>query len=168
MPERNRRTLKLLLPLGVLALVAVAWRKGNRPAVVESVRTPMSEPVTDPTPPPLRTHSRPLSARRLALVAAYTTLFFAGAAFTAVAGDQSVGLPEEDAAWTQETAPAPEATPEATPDAPRPSRRSRRPPIRRPQPIPTSRRDVAPPPSREERPRLLPPRPMRQAATTTP
>ena len=116
MPERNRRTLKLLL-LGVLALVAVAWRKGNQPRVVESVRTPMSEPVTDPTPPPLRTRSRPHSARRLALVAAYTTLFFAGAAFTAVAGDQTVGLTQEDAAWTQETEPAPEAAPEATPEA---------------------------------------------------
>jgi hypothetical protein len=117
MPERNRRTLKLLLPLALLALAARAWFKRNPATVVESVRTPMSEPVTDPTPPPLRTRSRPHSLRRLALVSAYTTLFFAGAAFTAVAGDQSVGLPEEDAAWTQETAPAPEAAPEVTPEA---------------------------------------------------
>lgn len=121
MPERNRRTLKLLLlPLGLLLLAAVAWRKGDPAHGVESVRTPMSEPVTDPTPPPLRTRSprsRPHSFGRLALVAVYTTLFFAGAAFTAVAGDRSVGLPEEDAAWTQETGPAPEATPEAAPEA---------------------------------------------------
>ena len=117
MPERNRRTLKLLVPLALLALAAVAWFKRSPATVVEGVRTPMSEPVTDPTPPPLRTRSRPHSLRRLALVAAYTTLFFAGAAFTAVAGDQTVGLPEEDAAWTQEPAPAPEAEPEVTPEA---------------------------------------------------
>jgi hypothetical protein len=128
MPERNRRTPKMKWPLallGVLGLVswaAIARLRQSAAPGVEAVRTPMSEPVTDPAPAP----RRPRSTRRLALVAAYTTLFFAGAAFTAVAGDQSVGLPEEDAAWTQVTTtttaaaePAPEPAPEpAAPVAP--------------------------------------------------
>src|SRR5688500_18061884 len=124
MPERNRKTLKMLLTLGLLAVAAATWRRGRPAPTVETeptaVRAPMSEPATDPAPPPPR--PRPRSAARLALVGAYTTLFFAGAAFTAIAGDQSVGLPEEDAAWTEESVPPAEPTtgPEAAPasDAP--------------------------------------------------
>src|SRR5215208_4953082 len=113
MPKRNRQTLKTLLPFGLMALAAIVWRTLRTGAAagadtqLRTIRTPMSEPAGDPAPPPPRSSARRRPAgRRLALVSAYTTLFFAGAAFTAVAGDQSARLPEEDAAWTQETEPA--------------------------------------------------------------
>lgn len=105
MPERNRIILKLLLPVGlVVALVALArresdeWEYGHDSA-------DESQP---PASPPVRARRRP--AARFALAGAMTTLFFAGASFTAGAGDQLAKLVEEDGvaleAYQAETPPA--------------------------------------------------------------
>jgi len=56
----------------------------------------MLEPVTDPVPVPQPTPRRP--AARLALVSGFTLLFFAGASFTAGAGDRVAAMLEGDEA----------------------------------------------------------------------
>lgn len=111
MPERNRIILKLLLPLGlVVALFALGRRK---PDEWEYGQEAEDEPERVDVParglPPRR---RP--AARFALAGAMTTLFFAGASFTAGAGDQAVKLLEEDAAALEAyVAEAPAAEPVA-------------------------------------------------------
>jgi hypothetical protein len=93
MPRRNRFFLKALLPLGLLVMAVLAlvrragddWEYEQADAVTE-----------DTSQPPNVARRRP--AARLALVAAFTTLFFAGASFTAGAGDQTARLMDDDAA----------------------------------------------------------------------
>jgi hypothetical protein len=93
MPRRNRFFLKALLPLGLLVVAAFAlvrragddWEYEQADAVMED--TPQAPHVAGRRP-----------AARLALVAAFTTLFFAGASFTAGAGDQAARLMDDDAA----------------------------------------------------------------------
>ena len=97
MPERNRIILRLLLPLGLLvALFALARRK---PDAWEYGQEVGDDPGATGAPAP-RPRRRP--AARFALAGAMTTLFFAGASFTAGAGDQMARLLDEDAAALEE------------------------------------------------------------------
>jgi len=97
MPQRNRIFLKaVLLPLGLLAMAAAIFRR--KPDAWEYERIVEEEVAVETAvaAPVLPARRRP--AKRYALAAAFTTLFFAGAAFTAGAGDQMVRLTDEDAA----------------------------------------------------------------------
>ena len=94
MPGRKRHFSRLLVPFGVFAVaLANCWADG---ATAGSTRSPIRlwrstrRANTSPTPRRKR--------RRYAMAAAFTTLFFAGAAFTAGAGDQMVRLADDDAA----------------------------------------------------------------------
>ena len=74
-------------------------------------RGAMAEPASEPVPTP---RPRPRPATRAIAVAAFTTIFFAGASFTAVAGDQAATLLEgseatETTVSTDEAMPADEA-----------------------------------------------------------
>jgi hypothetical protein len=124
MPHRKRIFLKALLPLGLLAMAAAIFRR--RPDAWEYERIEEDVAVDAPVAAPLTTGRR--SPKRFALAAAFSTLFFAGAAFTAGAGDQMVRLTDEDAAALEAAqltgspaegvAPDPEsAAPEAAPEA---------------------------------------------------
>ena len=93
MPRRNRFIFKAFLPLGLLAVAVLALvrRRGD------DWEYEQAEPVTEEAPiAPQVTRRRP--AARFAYAAAFTTLFFAGASFTAGAGDQTARLMDEDAA----------------------------------------------------------------------
>ena len=125
MPQRKGMVLKALL-LGLVAVAAVVRR---RPDDWEYERVREEAVAPEPTAPARTPHRRP--ARRFALAAAFSTLFFAGAAFTAGAGDQMVRLLDEDAAALEaaeltgppaaevqpepESAPVEAAPPEAAP-----------------------------------------------------
>lgn len=95
MPQRNRISVRALLPLGLLAVAVLAvfrrkpdeWDYEVTAEEVADSETPIAPRVAGRRP-----------AKRFAVAAAFTTLFFAGAAFTAGAGDQAVRLMEEDAA----------------------------------------------------------------------
>ncbi len=92
MPRRNRTMWKALLPLGLLVVAVLALvRRGGDDWEYEQ-----AEPATDDAPKALHA-ARRRPAARFALVAAFTTLFFAGASFTAGAGDQMARLLENDA-----------------------------------------------------------------------
>ena len=110
MPQRKGMVLKALL-LGLVAVVAVVRR---RPDDWEYERVREEAVAPEPTAPAQTPHRPP--ARRFALAAAFSTLFFAGAAFTAGAGDQMVRLMDEDAAALEAAAltspPAAAAQPE--------------------------------------------------------
>ena len=93
MPRRNRFIFKAFLPLGLLAVAVLALvrRRGD------DWEYEQAELVTEEAPTaPQVTRRRP--AARFAYAAAFTTLFFAGASFTAGAGDQTARLMDEDAA----------------------------------------------------------------------
>ena len=93
MPRRNRFIFKAFLPLGLLAVAVLALvrRRGD------DWEYEQAEPVTEDAPiAPQVSRRRP--AARFAYAAAFTTLFFAGASFTAGAGDQTARLMDEDAA----------------------------------------------------------------------
>jgi hypothetical protein len=92
MPRRSRTFWKALLPLGLLvAAVFALVRRGGDDWEYEQ-----AEPATE-TPQPLHPAGR-RPAARVALVAAFTALFFAGASFTAGAGDQTARLLDDDVA----------------------------------------------------------------------
>ncbi len=99
MPERNRKLWKALL-LGVVAMALAVFRRRGDSWEYERV-----EPEADTVAVATASVAAPGRARRssrFALAAAFTTLFFAGAAFTAGAGDQAVRLLDEDAAALEE------------------------------------------------------------------
>ena len=125
MPQRKRIFLKaVLLPLGLLAMAAAIFRR--KPDAWEYEQIEEEVAVETPAAAPLLP-ARRRPAKRYALAAAFSALFFAGAAFTAGAGDQMVRLMDEDAAALEAasaltgspeagTAPDPESTaPEAAP-----------------------------------------------------
>ena len=124
MPRRNRHLVGLSLYLaGALTALAAFTLLRRRPPA-ENGRRPMLEPATDPVPTP-QPSPAPRPAARLALVSAFTLLFFAGASFSAGAGDRVASLLEGDdavaldqvgavAAGT-ESAPAPAPEPEPAP-----------------------------------------------------
>jgi hypothetical protein len=86
----------------------------------------MAEPATEPVPSP---RPRPRPGGRMTAVAFFTVIFFAGASFTAVAGDQAATLledydaaeaplaPEDELAGEEGLAPAGEAAAEEAPAA---------------------------------------------------
>jgi len=78
----------MIRTLAALALV-------RRRPLADDGRRPMLEPATDPVPAP-QPLPRPRPAARLALVSTFTLLFFAGASFTAGAGDRVAALLEGD------------------------------------------------------------------------
>jgi hypothetical protein len=95
MPQRNRSLFKMfLLPLGVLAMLFAIVRR--RPDDWEYEMVEEAAPQLDVPPAEPAASRRP--ARRVALAATFTVLFFAGASFTAGAGDQMAKLMEDDAA----------------------------------------------------------------------
>ena len=92
MPKRNRFFLKALLPLGLLVVAVFALvRRGGDDWEYEQNDPEIEEA------PPVSSDVRRRPAARFALVAAFTTLFFAGASFTAGAGDQMARLLDDDA-----------------------------------------------------------------------
>jgi len=116
MPGRKRHFLRLLVPFGVfaVALATLLGRRGDNweyelaDQAVAIDEAPKSAPSV-----PRRT------GRRYMVAAAFTTLFFAGAAFTAGAGDQMVRLADEDAAALEAASTEPAAAtpaPDATAD----------------------------------------------------
>jgi len=113
MPRRNRFFLKAFVPLGLLAVavLAVVRRSGD------AWEYEQDDPVTEEAAHvPQAKHRRP--AARVAYVAAFTMLFFAGASFTAGAGDRAARLLDEDAAslaQPSETATDPTTTDAAAP-----------------------------------------------------
>ena len=124
MPQRKRILLKVvLLPLSLLVMAATIFRRKPDAWEYEQIKEEMA--VETPAAEPLPTRRR--TTRHYALAAGFSMLFFAGAAFTAGAGDQMVRLMDEDAAALEAasaltgspdagTAPDPEsAAPEAAP-----------------------------------------------------
>ena len=116
MPRRNRFFLKALLPLGLLVVAALALvRRGGDDWEYEQ-----RDDVTEDAPEVTAVRRGRGKIARFALAAGFTTLFFAGASFTAGAGDQLARLADDDAAALlaagAETAPA-EAVPAAEPAA---------------------------------------------------
>jgi len=92
MPRRSRFFLKVLFPLGLLVVaVAALARRGGDDWEYEQ-----ADPVVEDAPGLLHARRRP--AARFALAASFTMLFFAGASFTAGAGDQTARLLDDDAA----------------------------------------------------------------------
>jgi hypothetical protein len=90
----------LLLPLGLLALVAAAIGRRRGDEWDWEVEDP--EPEQDVPPAALTRSRRPTG--RIAVAAMFTTLFFAGASFTAGAGDQMAKVLDDDAAALAEQA----------------------------------------------------------------
>ncbi len=131
MPRRIGISLKVfLLPLGLLALVAAAFGRRRDDEWDWEVEEPQPE---QELPPAAVARSRRPSSR-VGVAAMFTTLFFAGAAFTAGAGDQMAKVLDDDAVAVAEldeidaarepaaaepteapAAPAPAAEPEAAP-----------------------------------------------------
>ena len=127
MPTRNRFFLKAVLPLGLLVVAAFALvRRGGDDWEYEQC-----DDLTEDAPVvETAAHRNRGRGARFALAAGFTTLFFAGASFTAGAGDQLARLVDDDAAALlaagAEPAPAEaqpaeaqpaEAAPEAVPAA---------------------------------------------------
>ena len=95
MPGRKRHFFRLLVPFGVfaVALATLLGRRGdNWEYEVADQAAEVDEAPKSASPAPRR------KGRRYAVAAAFTALFFAGAAFTAGAGDQMVRLADDDAA----------------------------------------------------------------------
>jgi hypothetical protein len=137
MPTRNRNFLRMLLPFGLLAVAVLSLIR--RKSDDWEYETAAEDAEVRDIPLATQTGRRRGPKARFAMVAAFTMLFFAGAAFTAGAGDQLSKLLEHDdaaalqagladaaaaaataeAAAPVEAAPAaPEAAPEAAPAAP--------------------------------------------------
>jgi len=94
MPRRNRFFLKALLPLGLLVVAALALvRRGGDDWEYEQRDVP-----TEDAPEVKPAHRGRGPGARIALAAGFTMLFFAGASFTAGAGDKLVRLADDDAA----------------------------------------------------------------------
>ena len=103
MPKRNEFSKLFFLSIAALIMTCVAVLSRRPPAALEPelTRRPLLEPVEDPPPP--RPRPRPAGAR-FAAVASFTLLFFAGASFTAGAGDEFANMLAEDVAAAPETA----------------------------------------------------------------
>jgi hypothetical protein len=132
MPKRNRYFLRMLVPFSLLVVAVLAFirRNGDDWEYEKAEEDAAVRKVALGSP----TGRRRSPTARLALVAAFTSLFFAGAAFTAGAGDQLSRMLEpddaaaleaglSDAAAAAAAAPAATvevapATPEAVPAAP--------------------------------------------------
>jgi hypothetical protein len=113
--ERKRHLHRFFLRLEALALtdVSVLWRR-QASLTAAAPRPPMLEPAPQSAPPPT---PRPRPAARIAATVGFTVIFFAGAAFTAGAGDRVALLIEETGVAEQVEAAAP-AGPTLTDAAP--------------------------------------------------
>ena len=102
MPTRNRNFLRMLLPFGLLAVAVLTFirRKGDD----WEYETAEEDAAVRAVPVGTQTGRRRSPTARLALVAAFTSLFFAGAAFTAGAGDQLAKMLDPDDAAALEAA----------------------------------------------------------------
>jgi hypothetical protein len=139
MPQRNRIFLRALLPVSllVMAILAIVNRKPDEWEYEQA-----EEEARESAPLAERATTRRRPAARFALAAAFSTLFFAGAAFTAGAGDQAARILDEDSAAleapetvasAEAAAPAAEpAAPEAP--APEPAHEAAAPPAAAPEP----------------------------------
>ncbi len=135
MPTRNRNFLRMLLPFGLLAVAVLSFIR--RKSDDWEYETAAEDAEVRDVPLGSQSGRRRGPTARFAMVAAFTSLVFAGAAFTAGAGDQLSKLLEpDDAAALQagladaaaaaaaapaapvEAAPAEAAAPEAVPAAP--------------------------------------------------
>ena len=85
MSERKRHLHRLFLSLEALALTDVSSLWSRRSEASTAPHPPMLEPTPESAPPPA---PRPRPAARIAVTATFTVIFFAGAAFTAGAGDR--------------------------------------------------------------------------------
>lgn len=104
MPEQKRTIRRRVFRLAVLSLTAWGLVSLGRPTTTAPVRVP-AQPVPEPTrEPPAR--RRP--SRRFGSALVFAVLFFAGASFTAIAGDQTVQLLPEDSVDVPAAAPAAE------------------------------------------------------------
>src|SRR5918993_2995550 len=109
MPQRKLIFLKALLPLSLLAMALTVFRR--KPDEWEYERIEDEVEVTAAVPRAAADVRPP--RRRFGYAAACRTLFFAGAAFTAGAGDQMVRLADEDAAALEAAQLSAPAAPEA-------------------------------------------------------
>jgi hypothetical protein len=125
MPTRNRNSLRMLFPFGLLAVAVLSLIR--RKSDAWEYETAAEDAEVRDVPLGFSTARRRGPTARLALVAAFTSLFFAGAAFTAGAGDQLARMLEPDDAAALKAglddaaaaaAEAPAATVEAAPAAP--------------------------------------------------
>jgi hypothetical protein len=92
MPRRNRFFLKALLPFGLLVVAVLALaRRGGDDWEYEQL-----DPEVEDAPQVLGSPRR-RPAARFALAATFTMIFFAGASFTAGAGDQLARVLDDDA-----------------------------------------------------------------------
>jgi len=137
--KRKHSPKLIFLSLAALALACVSalFRRRSDEAFDDppfTTRRPLLEPASDPPPSPRPT---PKPTARFAVVASFTLLFFAGASFTAGAGDEFANMLEEDVAVAltmtepapdgeqpapapepaSEPAPTPEPAPETAPEA---------------------------------------------------
>ena len=94
MPQRKHIFSKALLPLGLLAMTAAIFRR--KPDEWEYERAEEEIEAIEAAAPAGVARRR--QSKRFVHAAAFSMLFFAGAAFTAGAGDQMVRLTDEDAA----------------------------------------------------------------------
>ena len=101
MPQRNRIFLKALLPISLLVMAILAIL-GRKPDDWEYERIEEAEAL-EVTPAPGTPATRRRPAARFAMAAAFSTLFFAGAAFTAGAGDQAARMLDEESAALEST-----------------------------------------------------------------
>ena len=93
MPQPKRIFLKaVLLPLSLLAMAAAIFRRKSDAWEYERIE---EEAAVEPLASAPARHRQ---TKRYALTVSFSALFFAGAAFTAGAGDQMVRLMDEDAA----------------------------------------------------------------------
>ena len=117
MPRRNRFFLKALLPLGLLVVAALALVRRSG----DDWEYEQRDPETEDAPEVTAVRRGRGRGARFALAAGFTTLFFAGASFTAGAGDQLARLMDDDAAALlaagAETAPAEAQPAEASAEA---------------------------------------------------
>ena len=115
MPEQKRTIRRRVFRLAVLSLTAWGLVSLGRPMSPSPAQATPAQPAPEPLP---EAPARRRPPRRFGSALVFAILFFAGASFTAIAGDQTVQLLAEDAAEVAAApaeAPAPEA---ATPEAP--------------------------------------------------
>jgi hypothetical protein len=156
-PERKRYSQWIYLAVAAVLATGTAILLGRRRPTTttdepEQAWRPLLEPVNDPPPTP---RPKPRTSARFAVVASFTILFFAGASFTAGAGDEFAGLLEEDVAAelaaaeaAAESEPAPEAEP-APETAPTPA------PAAEPSPAPEAAPAPEATPAPESTPELV-------------
>jgi hypothetical protein len=119
MPQRNSSR-RLVLRLVLFTLAGwLLWALGKNSALPGAVPETASAATDNSEPTRVHAKQRGFSKRRLASTLAFTTLFFAGAAFSAGAGDLVVGALEgttDTAATSTEAAPEESSDPAAAED----------------------------------------------------